>query len=69
MAQDQPDRSIGVMKKQLIPLAVARLGFAAANAGGAVTRENLLLRDGKDLLAVCGVDAADAFYMPPGHDA
>jgi hypothetical protein len=54
------------MKKQLIPLAVTRLGFAAANAGGAMTRENVLLRDGNDLLAVCGVDAGEAFSMPPG---
>ena len=55
------------MKKHLLALAVAGLGFAAAHAGAAVTRENFLLRDGNDLLAVCGVDAGDANAVAAIH--
>lgn len=48
------------MKKRFIALAVAGLAVVSAGAGAAVTKENFLLRDGNDLLAVCGVEASDA---------
>ena len=47
------------MKRQLTALAFAGAVLASAGAGAAVTKENFQLRDGNDLLAVCGVGASD----------
>jgi hypothetical protein len=47
------------MKKQLIALAIAGVTFGSVGAGAGVTRENFLVRDGNDLLALCSVEAGD----------